>query len=326
MCLLKAQARASARVEYDRLEALRKQRRKALFDSNKFNGTATRLRLGSPEVCEPSQADIPDSNPGGKKSHPTPRHRATPYPVIRDMGRMVVFQRAYDEEFDKLMNVNQEPTKEAPRVEASSSVPEEVIVEAQSSTPTHQDAAVQAVVVQPSTSMINVVDVQVVEAQPSTSTTNEVDVEAARVQPSTSVPNNPISEVANTQIPTSMSNNVIVEATNAQPLPPSPKDVSMKDPSMESIRFSSPTLKDVSVESDGRGSPMSVDVSMELVGNVLPSPSVSKGVPPPPIQNDCFSVASGPLSTPGASSSLRIGHVKSSRNHIPDLMQVAPET
>ena len=328
MYSLNAQAKALARAEYDRLKALKKQRRQALLDSKKYNGTTTRLRLGSPELCElprcsvPSQADIPDSNPGGKKPHTTPRHRAAPYPVMHNMGRMVAFQRAYDEEFDKLMNVNQDATKEAQRVEASPSmpkyvtpsvpedvtpsVPEDVIVEARSSMSAHQDASVQAVVAQPSPSMTNVVDVQVVEAQPPTSTTNEVDVEAATIQPSTSVPNDAISEVANTQIPMSMSNHVIVAATDAQPLPPSPQDVSMKDPSMESIRFSSPTLKDVSLESDGRGSPMSVDVSMELVGNVLPSP---------PIQNDCFSVASGPLSTPGASS-LRIGHVKSSRNYI----------
>ena len=83
---------------------------------------------------------------------------------------------------------------------------------------------------------------------------------------------------------------------------------------MESGRHTSPMSVDVSVESGRHTSPMSVDVSMESAENVLLSPSTSMGAPSL-IQNDCFSVASGPLSTSGASS-LRVGHVKS-RNHIP---------
>jgi len=126
--------------------------------------------------------------------------------------------------------------------------------------------------------------------------------EAVEAQPSISVPNDVISEAAETQPSVSMPHHATAEVTNTRPPPSSPEDVSM-----ESVR---------SDESDGRGSPMSVDVSMESAGNVLLSPSISKGVPPPPIQNDCFSVASGPLSMPGASS-LRVGHMKSSRNHIP---------
>jgi len=155
------------------------------------------------------------------------------------------------------------------------------------------------------------VAVQTTQTQPSTSVTNEVNVEAARVQPSTSVPNDAISEVTNTQVPVSVSNNAIVEATNAQPSPPTLKDVSI-----ESGRHTSPMSVDVSMESGRHTSPMSVDVSMESVENVLLSPSMSMGAPPPPIQNDCFPVVSGPLSTSGASS-LRVGHMKSSRNHIP---------
>jgi len=153
------------------------------------------------------------------------------------------------------------------------------------------------------------VAVQTTQTQPSTSVTDEVNVEAARVQPSTSVPNDVISEVAHTQIPVSVSNNTIVEEMNAQPSPPPSKDASM-----ESGRHTSPMSVDVSVESGRHTSPMSVDVSMESAENVLLSPSTSMGAPPL-IQNDCFSVASGPLSTSGASS-LRVGHVKS-RNHIP---------
>ena len=90
------------------------------------------------------------------------------------------------------------------------------------------------------------------------------------------MPNDPISEVVNIQIPMSASNNAIVEATNAQPLLPSPKDVS--------------------VESGRHYSPMSVDVSMESAETVLLSPSIS---------------------STSSASFLRVGHVKSSRNCIP---------
>jgi len=90
------------------------------------------------------------------------------------------------------------------------------------------------------------------------------------------VPNDLISEVANIQIPMSVSNNAIMEATNAQPLLPSPKDIS--------------------VESGQHYSPMSMDVSMKSAENILLLPSIS--------------------STSGASS-LCVGHVKSSQNHIP---------
>ena len=148
----------------------------------------------------------------------------------------------------------------------------------------------------PKTKSVASVAIQTVQTQPSISATNEVNVEAARVQPSTSVPHDAISEVANTQIPVSVSNNAIVEATNAQPSPPSPKDVS--------------------IESGRHTSPISVDVSMESTENVLLSPSKSMGVPPLPIQNDCSSVAPGPSSTSGTSS-LRVGHVKSSRGYRP---------
>ena len=170
--------------------------------------------------------------------------------------------------------------RKARRVKASSSVPK--ATEAQPSTSaTDEDAAR----VQPSAPapILKSVAIQTMEAQ----------VEAARVQPST---NDAISEVTNTQVPVSVSNNAIVEATNTQPSPSTPKDASL--------------------ESGRHTSPMSVDVSMESVENVLLSPSTSMGAPPPPIQNDCFPVVSGPLSTSGASS-LRVGHVKSSRNHIP---------
>jgi len=179
------------------------------------------------------------------------------------------------------------------RVKASSSVPK--ATEAQPSAPKIRSVASVAV--------------QTTQTQPSTSVTDEVNVEAARVQPSTSVPNDVISEVAHTQIPVSVSNNTIVEEMNAQPSPPPSKDASM-----ESGRHTSPMSVDVSVESGRHTSPMSVDVSMESAENVLLSPSTSMGAPSL-IQNDCFSVASGPLSTSGASS-LRVGHVKS-RNHIP---------
>ena len=181
------------------------------------------------------------------------------------------------------------------RVKASSSVPK--ATEAQPSAPKIRSVASVAV--------------QTTQTQPSTSVTNEVNVEAVRVQPSTSVPNDVISEVTHTQIPVPVSNNMIVEEMNAQPSPPSSKDASM-----ESGRHTSPMSVDVSVESGRHTSPMSVDVSMESAENVLLSPSTSMGAPPPRIQNDCFSVASGPLSTSGASS-LRVGRVKSSRNHIP---------
>jgi len=181
------------------------------------------------------------------------------------------------------------------RVKASSSVPK--ATEAQPSTSTTDEEAAR---VQPSTPapILKSVAIQTMEAQ----------VEAARVQPST---NDAISEVTNTQVPVSVSNNTIAEEMNAQPSPSSPKDASM-----ESGRHTSPMSVDVSVESGRRTSPMSVDVSMESAENVLLSPSTSMGAPPPRIQNDCFSVASGPLSTSGASS-LRVGHVKSSRNHTP---------
>jgi len=167
------------------------------------------------------------------------------------------------------------------RVKASSSVPTSATEAQPSTSATNEEAAT----VQPSAPapMLKSVAIQTMEAQ----------VEAARVQPST---NDEISEVTNTQVPVSVSNNAIVEATNAQPSPPTPKDSS--------------------IESGRHTSPMSVDVSMESVENVLLSPSTSMGAPPPPIQNDCFPVVSGPLSTSGASS-LRVGHVKSSRNHIP---------
>ena len=69
------------------------------------------------------------------------------------------------------------------------------------------------------------------------------------------------------------------------------------------------------MESGRHYSPMSVDVSMESAEKVLLSPSISMGVPVPPIQNDCFPVASGPLSMSGASF-LRVGRVKL-QNNIP---------
>jgi len=145
---------------------------------------------------------------------------------------------------------------------------------------------VEAARVQLSAPVFQSVAVQTMEA-----VTNEVEVEALRVQPSISVPNDPISEVANIQIPMSVSNNAIVEATNAQPLLPSSKDVSV-----ESGRHYSPMSVDVFVESGRHYSPMSVDVSMESAETVLLSPSISL--------------------TSGASS-LCVGHVKSSRNRIP---------
>ena len=224
--------------------------------------------------------------------------------------RMRFFRKAYQAEFEILMDKrakrraqrvnrisasNLKPTDvtvEVTEAQPSTSVTNEVDVEAERVQPSAsvlQSVAVQTMEAQPLTPVTNVVEVEAARVQPSTSVTNEVEVEAARVQPSTSVTNDPISEVANTRIP--MSNNAIVEATNAQPSLPSPKDVSV-----ESGQHYSPMSVDVSLESGRHYSPMSVDVSMESAENVLLSPSIS--------------------SMSGVSS-LRVGHVKSSRNRIP---------
>ena len=224
--------------------------------------------------------------------------------------RMCFFQKVYQAEFKRLMDKSAERrAQRVNRTSASNLVPTDVTVEvteAQPSTSMTNEVDVEAARVQPSASVLQSVAVQTMEDQPSASVlqsvaiqtmedqplasvTNVVEVEAARVQPSTSVTNDLISEVANTRIP--MSNNAIVEATNAQPSLPSPKDVSV-----ESGRHYSPMSVDVSVESGRHYSPMSVDESMESAETVLLSPSIS--------------------STSGASS-LRVGHVKSSRNRIP---------
>jgi len=250
----------------------------------------------------PYSDEAPDWNPGGKKVHVHPmlRHRANPYPDAQSASRMLFFQKTYQAEFDRLMiKEAKKKGKGKRKAKTPPSVPEDMSVEAteaQPSTSTANEVDIGAVRVQPPTRILKNAAVQAVEAQPSIPLTNEVEVEAARVQPSTSVPNDAISEVVNIQIPMSASNNAIVEATNAQPSSPSPNNVSM--------------------ESGWHTSPMSVDVSMESAENALLSPSKSMGVPTPPIQNDCFSVASGPSSTSGTSS-LRVGHVKSSRSHRP---------
>ena len=132
-----------------------------------------------------------------------------------------------------------------------------------------------------------------------------LDVEAARVQLSAQV----FQSVA-VQTMEAVTNEVEVEASRVQPSISVPNDpisevaniqipMSVSNNAIVEATNAQPLLpspKDVSVESGRHYSPMSVDVSMESAENVLLSPSIS--------------------SMSGVSS-LRVGHVKSSRNRIP---------
>jgi len=290
--ILKAQAKAQAKADHDKLAAehnklkafeqeyLEKLLGKPISFWSKPNLPSPDLPpnfLSSQDGSSLTQDDLLDWNSGGKKLQP--------------MLKMRVFSKKYQAEFKRLNRRAKRRAQRVNRISASNSVPTDVTVEVTEAQPSTSMTDVEAARVRPSAPVLQSVAVQTMEARPLTSVTNEVEVEAARIQPSTSVPNDPISEVANIQIPMSMSNDAIVEATNAQPSLPSPEDVSV-----ESGRHYSPMSVDVSLESGRHYSPMSVDVSIESAENVLLSPSIS--------------------STSGASS-LRVGHVKSSRNRTP---------
>ena len=290
--ILKAQAKAQAKADHDKLAAehnklkafeqeyLEKLLGKPISFWSKPNLPSPDLPpnfLSSQDGSSLTQDDLLDWNGGGKK--------------LQQMLEMRVFSKKYQAEFKRLNRRAKRRAQRVNRISASNSVPTDMTVEVTEVQPSTSMTDVEAARVRPSAPVLQSVAVQTMEARPLTSVTNEVEVEAARIQPSTSVPNDPISEIANIQIPMSMSNDAIVEATNAQPSLPSPEDVSV-----ESGRHYSPMSVDVSLESGRHYSPMSVDVSMESTENVLLSPSIS--------------------STSGASS-LRVGHVKSSRNRTP---------
>ena len=136
-------------------------------------------------------------------------------------------------------------------------------------------------------------DVEAARVRPSAPVLQSVAVQTMEAWPLTSVTDEVEVEAARVQPSTSVPNDPISEVANTQ-IPMSVSNNAIVEAT--NAQPSLPSPKDVSVESGRHYSPMSVDVSLESAENVLLSPSIS--------------------STSGASS-LRVGHVKSSRNRIP---------